>query len=594
MYVNFFKQKTRNHKLKLSFCVLAMTVSSHSFAQDYPIVQIIKRNATSFAIDGNNGGADGQDVYLWSENDRNRNQQWYEIYRGNQRYSFQKVGTNFCLDGNSAGENGQNVYLFHCDANNWNQQWVKVNVGGGHYRLQKRNAPEYSIDGNRGGARGRSIYLWESNNANYNQHWLFNYISGGDNHEPTANSLTELRDALRGSNQTIIMRPGRYNIEELASDQRFFEITGSNNTIDMTDVHIEFPVNTTSLSHFAFTGTGNTFIGGTLENTYPSGIRTITDYVSYNQDRNILANGADMHFKVAGDNTTIIGTKMIVRGSFPFGYGSTFGIGGGSTFGLSKRGGMQIIAENTVIDGIQMTVEAYGHGIFIQNPADNTTIRNSLVQGLVRETNDMLAEGKGSLPDLNDYLTVDSDPIPRNEVHSLAEDGIRSYSRSGSVRVENSTVKKMRGGIRLYLADSAMVINSTALDNGNTNFNFPRNATVENSVGNFTNGPLHDFASARSGQNLEITILPSPNAIGSHNIADVQGDDHNIVFHRGNGREDTNERRVIKVYGNNSTIRNETEYTIELDGDSRGNTIISAGEVRDYGSNSVSRIDLAL
>ena len=229
-----------------------------------------------------------------------------------------------------------------------------------------------------------------------------------------------------------------------------------------------------------------------------------------------------------------------------------------------------------------------------QNPADNTTIRNTLVQGLVRETNDMLAEGRGSLPDLNDYLTVDGDPIPRNEVLSLAEDGIRSYSRSGSVRVENSTVKRMRGGIRLYLADSATVVNSTALDNGNTNFNLPRNATVENSVGNFTNGPLHDFASARSGQNLEITILPSPNAIGSHNIADVQGDDHSIVFRRGNGREDTDERRVIKVYGNNSTIRNETEYTIELDGDSRGNTIISAGEVRDFGSNSVSRIALDL
>ena len=594
MSITYIEQMSRSRLLKLSVFGFALAIGSHSFAQDYPVVQMIKRNAPGFAVDGNHGGADGQDVYLWSENDRNRNQQWYEINRGNGRYSFQKVGTNFCLDGNTGGENGQNVYLFHCDADNWNQQWVKVNVGGGHYRLQKRNAPEYSIDGNRGGVKGRSLYLWESNNANYNQHWFFNYISGGDNYEPTANSLTELRDALRGSNQTIIMRPGRYNIEDLASDQRFFEITGNNNTIDMTDVHIEFPVNATSLSHFAFTGTGNTFIGGTLENTYPSGIKRITNYVSYNQDRDKLANGADMHFKVAGDNTTIIGTKMIVRGSFPFGYGSTFGIGGGSTYGLSKRGGMQIIAENTVIDGIQMTVEAYGHGIFIQNPADNTTIKNSLVQGLVRETNDMLAEGRGSLPEMNNYLTVDGDPIPHNEVLSLAEDGIRSYSRSGSVRVENSTVKRMRGGIRLYLADSATVINSTALDNGNTNFNLPRNGTVENSAGNFTNGPLHDFASARSGQNLEITILPSPNAIGSHNIADVQGDDHNIVFHRGNGREDTNERRVIKVYGNNSTIRNETEYTIELDADSNGNTIISAGEVRDSGSNSVSRIDLDL
>ena len=594
MYVSILKQASRSGCLKLAVCAFVLTTGSQSFAQDSPVVQMIKRNASNYAIDGNNNGADGQDVFLWSQDERNRNQQWDEIDRGNGRYSFQKYGTNFCLDGGNGGENGQNIYLWNCDADNRNQQWIKVNVGGGNFRLQKRNAPGFSIDGNRGGSKRQSIYLWESSNVNSNQHWKFNYLSGGDSYEPTANSLSELRNALTGSNQTIIMRPGTYNIEDLDTDQRSFQITGNNNTIDMTDVHIKFPVDATRSSHFDITGTGNTFIGGTLENTYPSGIKTITDYVSYNQDRDNLANGADMHFRIAGDDTTVIGTKMIVRGSFPFGYGSTFGIGAGSTYGLSKRAAMQIIAENTVIDGISLTVEAFGHGIFIQEPADNTTIRNSLVQGLVRETNDILAEGRGSLPELNDYQDRDGNPIERNEALSLAEDGIRSYSRSGSVRVENSTVKRMRGGIRLYLADSATVVDSTALDNGNTNFNLPRDGVVENSTGNFTYGPLHDFASSRSGQDLELTILPSPNAIGSHNIANVQGDGHNIVFHRASGPEDSDEQRVIKVFGNNSTIRNETEYTIELDSDSSGNTIISAGDVRDLGSNSVRRIDLNL
>ena len=594
MYASNLEQTSRIRCLKLAVFAFALTTGSQSFAQDFPVVQMVKRNASNFAIDGNNNGADGQDVFLWSQDERNRNQQWYEIDRGNGRYSYQKYGTDFCIDGGDGGENGQNVYLWNCDAGNRNQQWVKVNVGDGHFRLQKRNAPGFSIDGNRGGATGQSIYLYESNNANRNQHWEFNYISGGDSHEPTANSLSELRNALTGSDQSIVMRPGKYNIEDLDTDQRSFQITGDNNTIDMTDVYIVFPVNATRASHFDITGSGNTFIGGTLENTYPSGIRTITDYVSYNQDRENLANGADMHFRIAGDNTTVIGTKMMVRGSFPFGYGSTFGIGAGSTYGLSKRAAMQIIAENTVIDSVSITVEAFGHGIFIQEPADNTTIKNSLVQGLVRETNDILAEGRGSLPELNDYLDRDGNPIVRNEVLSLAEDGIRSYRSSGNVRVENSIVRRMRGGIRLYLADGATVVDSTAVDNGNTNFNLPRNGVVENSTGNFTYGPLHDFAASRSGQDLEITILPSPNAIGSHNIANVHGDDHNIVFHRASGPEDSDEQRVIKVYGNNSTIRNETEYSIELEADSSGNTIISAGEVRDLGSNSVRRIDLDL
>ena len=162
-----------------SLFVFAGGISVSSFAQDYPIVQMLKRNASSFGIDGGNGGADGQDVYLYSENDSNVNQRWYEIDRGNGYYSFQKVNTNYCLDGNNGGANAQNTYLWTCVANNQNQHWLKVNVGGDYYRLEKRNAPDYSLDGNRGGSNRQSIYLWESNNSNQNQHWSFNYLSEG-------------------------------------------------------------------------------------------------------------------------------------------------------------------------------------------------------------------------------------------------------------------------------------------------------------------------------------------------------------------------------------------------------------------------------
>jgi parallel beta-helix repeat protein len=60
----------------------------------------------------------------------------------------------------------------------------------------------------------------------------------------------------------------------------------------------------------------------------------------------------------------------------------------------------------------------------------------------------------------------------------LSEDGIRVYAGGGSVTVENCTVKKMRGGIRLYLASRATVTKSTAIDCGNTNFNLPSGGKV--------------------------------------------------------------------------------------------------------------------
>ena len=48
-----------------------VSVTSHT-----NVVHMKKRNASGFAIDGGNGGADRQNVYLWSSDDSNKNQHW--------------------------------------------------------------------------------------------------------------------------------------------------------------------------------------------------------------------------------------------------------------------------------------------------------------------------------------------------------------------------------------------------------------------------------------------------------------------------------------------------------------------------------------
>ena len=82
----------------------------------------------------------------------------------------------------------------------------------------------------------------------------------------------------------------------------------------------------------------------------------------------------------------------------------------------------------------------------------------------------------------------------------LSEDGIRVYTGGGSVTVENCTVKKMRGGIRLYLGSRATVKNSTAIDCGHTNFNMPTGGKVTDSTGNFAYAPFSDFRLSKSRQ----------------------------------------------------------------------------------------------
>ena len=148
---------------------------------------------------------------------------------------------------------------------------------------------------------------------------------------------------------------------------------------------------------------------------------------------------------------------------------------------------------------------------------------------------------------------------------------------------------KMRGGIRLYLASRATVTNSTAIDCGTRISTCLVEGRSRGRSGTSPTRPLSDFRLSKSRQNIELTILPSPHAVGPHNVADIQGDDHDIVFHRSDGPIDT-DRRPIVVTGDDSTIRNETEYPIVLQSSASGNTVVSFGPVTDLGTdNNVSR-----
>ena len=405
--------------------------------------------------------------------------------------------------------------------------------------------------------------------------------------QTNVNSLAQLRAAVQNNDQEIIMQRGSYNFEDLASDSRDITVSGDNNTITLTGVFIDVPVGSVGSQYIIVSGNNNTIIDGDIEDVYRNGITEITDFSAYNQDRENLANGlrGDPVMLVSGDDNIIDGIKLTVRGSFPYGYGSMYGIGAGNMFGLDKRCGLLINGSGNIIDGVEIQQRAFGHGLFVQGDADDNIVRNTLVEGRVRRTEELYNETNSfDLPFRSNYLTQDGDPIARDEVHSLCEDGIRMYNIPGSIEVENCTVKKMRGGIRLYLGGPATVNNSIATDCGDTNFNMPSGGEITNSSGNFSYAPLSDFRLARSNMDLELTIIPSPNAEGPHNLADVQGNNHNIVFHRTPGPLDTDEERAIVITGDNSTIVNETEYKIILESSASGNTITSCGPVTDNGS----------
>ena len=406
-----------------------------------------------------------------------------------------------------------------------------------------------------------------------------------------ASSVTELRSAMEKSDQKIIMQPGKYEM----GNQKF-NLSGNNNIIDLTGAYFSWVVGDLTRGRMSISGDGNTIKNGEFEDLYYNGMTEVTDFTAYNKDRKRLAvgGGGGCNISITGDNNRLEGFKMTVRGSYPYGYGSIYGIGAKRAVRHDKHGGIVIKAKNTVIDGVEVQQKAFCHAIFMQKPADNTLIKNTLVEGVVRPTNDMYKEtDPESLPGQFDYTMPFSIagetnkpgvPIPRDHVFTLTEDGIRVYSGGGSVRVENTTVKKTRGGIRLYMSSKATVVNCRAIDCGSTNYNLPSGGTIKGSSGNFAYGPLSDFRLGKSNQKIDMTILPSPNAMGDHNIADIQGNGHTIVFRRTPGPRDTTTRPIV-VTGKNSTIRNETEYSIVLASTSSGNTIESCGKVTDNGNN---------
>ena len=402
-------------------------------------------------------------------------------------------------------------------------------------------------------------------------------------------TLPELREAVQKGNQTIVMKPGRYSLTDLPSRSRVISCSGSNNTIVLSGVYVSAPVGCTSRSYITISGDNNTFKGGEFEDIYSSGLEEVTDFSAYNKDRATLAKGlrGAPVMSVYGDDNTVLGTKMTVRGSFPYGYGSMYGIGSDNVFGLDKRCGILIKGKHNTVDGCEVQQRAFGHGIYIGPPADDTVVKNCLVEGRMRPSKDLYLEtDPKDLPVRSNYRMPLSRnrPIPKDIMLPLSEDGIRVYTGGGSVTVDNCTVKKMRGGIRLYLARGVTVTNSTAIDCGHTNFNLPSGGKITGSSGNFAYAPLSDFRLSRSHQDIELTILPSPHAVGPHNLADILGDNHTIVFHRSEGPLDTDLRPIV-VTGDNSTINNETEYPIILESTASGNTVVSLGPVTNRGTN---------
>ncbi len=429
-------------------------------------------------------------------------------------------------------------------------------------------------------------------------------------------SLEALREAVAKSNQRIVLVPGDYQV----ADREGFRFSGSNNDVDLSGAHIRIPLDVVSgKSLFRLTGDNITLRGGTLEDVYPDGTTEVADFGAYNQGRKF---GRMNEMVVSGDDNRIIGVKMTVRGSFPYGYGNMYGIGAGNVVGLRKHCGIQITGNRAVIDGCIIKMEAFGHVIYVQG-GDRTTVRNTVVEGTLRPSNDCYNETDvGDLAKRFNYQLqwpkeVKGLPIPRDHMLNCTEDGIRAYKGAGHMIVENCVVKKTRGGIKLYMARSATVSNCQVLDCVVQGYSLPSGGVIKASSGNAAYGPLlYIHFDSHANQTIDLKVLPSPHGLGDHPLAAIKGRGHSITFtYAGNPAPETLRPIIVgypmrfdflcvdypdvpdgyeerfakyspKTYkASGITIHNGTAHPVVLGNLSQKNTVASIGPVRDHGTN---------
>jgi hypothetical protein len=239
-------------------------------------------------------------------------------------------------------------------------------------------------------------------------------------------SIKQLYGLQAGSNQHVVLAPGRYPINlHTAADfggvwpssscgtacagcVALFNFSGSNNIWDMSGVTIAFDTAVLGAYHCnhgphgtgnLLGGSNNVWRGLTWQDIAP--LDKTLDYAGFFP-------GSGATFVLQGAGHVMDGVRISLRGSGLYGFGALYGKGSGSLPGvtMSKRSLLAIVgARDILINDCHFDNSAFGHLIHIHDRGpnttlphtDNITIVNSSVTGEVRNTDDLIANGVGGV-----------------------------------------------------------------------------------------------------------------------------------------------------------------------------------------------------
>ncbi|MGJ8715631.1 MAG: hypothetical protein ACSHXG_11050 [Maribacter stanieri] len=315
-----------------------------------------------------------------------------------------------------------------------------------------------------------------------------------------------------------------------------------------------------------------------------------------------------------GANNKIEGLHLSTKGSYPYGYGETFGKGGKNIIPHFKHSAFLVRGYKNHVKNCTIIHRSYGHALFMQ-AADEPLIEGCYIEGAMRSTDDMLAEnGTGSDGDKAGFMTYFGYKLPPGYMMSLGEGGIRAYNGGETIidgveynrgtsnpTIINCTVKNMRAGVTLTHATGTKFVSGTTVIGCERGFCIGTGDIVDSYADTQYGPALGVDYITDSGMNAEITLLPyeGKSYNGSGHAAIIIGSNHKITLKNANPNPDQNLK--INIGGDNRTIgllakdenysasnillHNLTEYPVVLDDNSSNCNGISASKVLDEGQN---------
>ncbi len=340
----------------------------------------------------------------------------------------------------------------------------------------------------------------------------------------TISSLTELAQVATQSGQKVKLKPGHYRLVDfipLSTIQErkkqkawhFINFSGSNNSFDLRGVILELdtalrqalraPIHT---DEFVISGTNNSFQGLTI--------------TSVGEGK---ANGGAV-LGITGTGNMLRDCTVHVRGSAPYGYGDLFGKGG------LKHSGIHITGSGTHLIGCKVFSQAFGHAFYLQENCNDVTFEKCHAEGVMRRTDEMLAETSGLAFD-KQFMSVmqnrsGTSRIQPGYMKALSEDGFRTYHTHQNLRFIQCTVKNMRGGFEIRTKSAPRLENCTAIGCERA-FWVSSGAVITACRGDAQFGPLLYVEGDKA--KVDVQLLPTEaEGINVHALAAIYGNGNEV------------------------------------------------------------------